>query len=663
MSREYVFGGLAMGASVRRLVAVVGAVLMMVLAGAFAAASPAAAANAVIVSKNTSSATAASFANALQGTGVSAITGVSYTGSNEAIGTFTNGTSTVGIDSGVVLDSGKVDDLPGNATYAPSTDFSLPGDPALNTLTGQTTYDAAVLEFTATPATTALEFSYTFTSGEFDFFGTVYNDGLGLYINGVNCALFPSGQTVALNNLMNATNAPSYIANNTLTRDVQQGALSTPLTCRATVTAGVPINIKIALADAADGSLDSALFLKNASLTSLPPTTLTYTGPTSATTGQTAVLTARLTDEGGSPVAGKTATFVIEGQAYTAITDSNGVATVTTAVLLSPASTSLPFSVQFDSDSTYATSGANGSISITAPAPVTAPAPPQNITGSSSGNGSAVVAWDAPSSTGGSPITSYTITASPEGASCTLPLPASPLQCTITGLTNGATYTFTGTATNAIGTSGPSSASAAVVIGSGAPTSGRQPWSASPTGTPPRVAKFPVVFPLLTESQISGGAALKSLTAKVCVVRDSRVITLGPGTCRVKVTVGSSKTIKTFKVSKKKTSNAPGQAAMKRVSLVLFAPDKAGLTKSAKATLTRVAKLLIGNESIVIGHTYNAQQGNGGYKLSLARANNVGKFLRLKKVDRITVIIGGTGSDVPTGSAVRDRRVVVYLLK
>ncbi len=52
---------------------------------------------------------------------------------------------------------------------------------------------------------------------------------------------------------------------------------------------------------------------------------------------------------------------------------------------------------------------------------------------------------------GGSPITGYTATADPGGATCTTD--GDGRTCEITGLTNGTAYTFTVTATNAIGTS------------------------------------------------------------------------------------------------------------------------------------------------------------------------------------------------------------------
>jgi trimeric autotransporter adhesin len=90
------------------------------------------------------------------------------------------------------------------------------------------------------------------------------------------------------------------------------------------------------------------------------------------------------------------------------------------------------------------------------------------------GNAQASVAFTAPASDGGSPITSYTVTATdsttPGNGGQTKSGSASPLV--VTGLTNGDSYTFTVTATNGAGTGAASSASTAVVPDTipGAPT-------------------------------------------------------------------------------------------------------------------------------------------------------------------------------------------------
>jgi uncharacterized protein (TIGR02145 family) len=83
------------------------------------------------------------------------------------------------------------------------------------------------------------------------------------------------------------------------------------------------------------------------------------------------------------------------------------------------------------------------------------------ISGVVSGNAAATVSFTAPSSNGGAAITSYTATSNPEGLTATVSQAGSG-DITVTGLTNGTSYTFTVTATNAIGTSIASAASSSV---------------------------------------------------------------------------------------------------------------------------------------------------------------------------------------------------------
>jgi hypothetical protein len=79
------------------------------------------------------------------------------------------------------------------------------------------------------------------------------------------------------------------------------------------------------------------------------------------------------------------------------------------------------------------------------------------------GDAQATVSFTAPSSDGGSVITSYTATSSPGGIIETLSQSGSG-SIIVTGLTNGTAYTFTVTATNAIGTSVASGASNSVTL-------------------------------------------------------------------------------------------------------------------------------------------------------------------------------------------------------
>ena len=79
----------------------------------------------------------------------------------------------------------------------------------------------------------------------------------------------------------------------------------------------------------------------------------------------------------------------------------------------------------------------------------------------SAGNTQATVSFTAPSSNGGSAITSYVATSSPGGITGTLSQAGSG-DIIVSGLTNGTAYTFTVTATNAIGTSLASAASSSI---------------------------------------------------------------------------------------------------------------------------------------------------------------------------------------------------------
>ena len=137
----------------------------------------------------------------------------------------------------------------------------------------------------------------------------------------------------------------------------------------------------------------------------------------------------------------------------------------------------------YSSASTFPSSSYNATnywVDVVFSGTATTPGAPTNVT-ASAGDGSAGVSWTAPSN-GGSTITSYTVTPF-VGTTAQTPTtvtgnpPAS--NVTVTGLTNGTSYTFKVSATNAAGTGPASAASNAVTPSSSGGCAACTIWSAS----------------------------------------------------------------------------------------------------------------------------------------------------------------------------------------
>jgi uncharacterized repeat protein (TIGR01451 family) len=89
-------------------------------------------------------------------------------------------------------------------------------------------------------------------------------------------------------------------------------------------------------------------------------TSLTVTNVTGVN-GQTVDLTATLKDENGNPLSGKTVTFTVNGTNYTAVTNSNGIATVNYKLTKAGVYT---VSASFVDGTVYANSAGNGFLTV-----------------------------------------------------------------------------------------------------------------------------------------------------------------------------------------------------------------------------------------------------------------------------------------------------------
>jgi hypothetical protein len=206
----------------------------------------------------------------LIGAGVT-VSNVVFTGDPSALGLFTNGAGVVGFERGIILSSGMATIAQGpNTSNGAGTGFGLPGDPDLTNQAGAPTFDAAILEFDFVTAGNRLTFQYVFGSEEYNEFVGSFNDVFAFFLNGQNVALLPNGQVVSVNNVNLGANAQFY-RNNELpnaTIDTELDGLTTVLTVEVPVTPGVRNHIKLAIADANDDILDSAVFIASGSFAS-----------------------------------------------------------------------------------------------------------------------------------------------------------------------------------------------------------------------------------------------------------------------------------------------------------------------------------------------------------------------------------------------------------
>ncbi len=163
----------------------------------------------------------------------------------------------------------------------------------------------------------------------------------------------------------------------------------------------------------------------------------------------------------GGPATTYTITPYIGSTAQTTTTVTGSPAPTSATVTGLTANTAYTFTVQASNTSGPGpVSAASNSVT---PGQLSAPAAPTGVSANPAGS-QALMSWTAPAN-GGSPITSYTITPF-IGSTAQTPVQVnsgSATAATVSGLTNGVSYTFTVAATNSIGTGAASSATNAVV--------------------------------------------------------------------------------------------------------------------------------------------------------------------------------------------------------
>ncbi|MEM9820530.1 MAG: choice-of-anchor L domain-containing protein [Bacteroidota bacterium] len=225
---------------------------------------------------------------------------ITVDGSEQSFGYFNNGMDAVGMEEGIILSSGRIENAsgPNDAFNTGNWMTGINYDPDLTTLIDDDNfvlYDGIAIEFDFTPTDEIVSFEYVFASEEYcEYVDSDFNDVFGFFISGPgingpfsddaeNIAIVPgTSDYISINSINHLSNS-FYYQNNI---PVEQHN-SMPLTCdNYPMTDGVAIDnmeydgftnvmtamanvipcetyhIKLIIADLDDGYYDSAVFLK-----------------------------------------------------------------------------------------------------------------------------------------------------------------------------------------------------------------------------------------------------------------------------------------------------------------------------------------------------------------------------------------------------------------
>ena len=243
--------------------------------------------------------------NVLVGNGVAA-TNIQYTGAATAIGSF-SGSTNIGLRSGIIITTGTVlnngdgPQGPNNSSGA-GIDNGAGSNALLDAIAGNSTFNAAILEFDFVPQSDSIKFRYVFGSEEYpEYVCADYNDVFAFFISGPNpfggsynnqnIALIPGTSTpITINSVNNGsagTNGTSsncgsgglshsnYYVDNTNGSTIQYDGFTVPIEAAAKVQCGSTYHLVMAIADVGDAVWDSGIFLEANSLQSFSPIQMT----------------------------------------------------------------------------------------------------------------------------------------------------------------------------------------------------------------------------------------------------------------------------------------------------------------------------------------------------------------------------------------------------
>jgi len=197
-----------------------------------------------------------------------------------------------GLGEGIVLSTGKVEDLPGENeedggmehTQGDPNDLSTDFDPQSPSyeqreIGMQGDNFTLELHFDVNDTAEKLFFQYIFGSEEFvEFGGTEFNDSFEMLLNGTNLAKLSDGQQVTINNLVPDPQNPDLYHDDYVNNPAELNIANTRLdgftkllTFEGLLEQNSRNTLTIKIRDEGDGSFDSAVFVKGKSLGTKPP--------------------------------------------------------------------------------------------------------------------------------------------------------------------------------------------------------------------------------------------------------------------------------------------------------------------------------------------------------------------------------------------------------
>ncbi|MEX2596308.1 MAG: choice-of-anchor L domain-containing protein, partial [Salibacteraceae bacterium] len=210
-------------------------------------------------------------------------------------GFFNNGAAAIGLDSGLVMCSGSISNIPIASGLGASTNIALGGNQGggdadllsvaqsvgpligVGTINPSSTQDAMIIEFDFIPMGDTVEFDYVFGSEEYlTYVNSSFNDVFGFFLSGpgingsfsnnaINVATVPNTSPVLPITISTIHPTLNGIYYNTGNSGIAYNGYTDVMTAVLPVSACDTFHMKLGIADAQDGILDTGVFLEGSS--------------------------------------------------------------------------------------------------------------------------------------------------------------------------------------------------------------------------------------------------------------------------------------------------------------------------------------------------------------------------------------------------------------